>query len=103
MSLKSQISIGSKTVIEHKTGGHANVASEEHIYERSDVGCKGNLKNTTNRGKISVSIEPENYLTFFERKQSRLMPFPCCLCVSVSPISTFEYLNQSLLNLICIS
>jgi hypothetical protein len=32
--------------------------------------------------------------------KSRLMRSPCCLCI---PPSTFEWLNQSLLNLVCIS
>jgi hypothetical protein len=31
------------------------------------------------------------------------MLFPSCLCICVSPLSTFEYLNQSLRNLVCIS
>jgi hypothetical protein len=31
------------------------------------------------------------------------MRSPCCLCVCVSPLSTFEWLNQSLWNLVCIS
>jgi hypothetical protein len=30
------------------------------------------------------------------------MRSPCCLCVCVSPISTFESLNRSLWNLVCI-
>jgi hypothetical protein len=42
-------------------------------------------------------------LSLFWKNKSRRMRSPCCLFISISPISTFECMNQSLLNLVCIS
>jgi hypothetical protein len=41
-------------------------------------------------------------LNLFWKDKSRLILFPRCLCVCVSPLSTFEWLNKSLWNLVCI-
>jgi hypothetical protein len=37
------------------------------------------------------------------KKRIRLMLSPCCTCVCVTSSPTFEYLNQSLWNLMCIT
>jgi hypothetical protein len=42
------------------------------------------------------------YFPYFWKNKSTLMKSPCCLYVIVSPPSTFECLNKSLWNLVCI-
>jgi hypothetical protein len=44
-----------------------------------------------------------SYFPYFEKNNSRLMRSPCFLCLCVSLPLTFEWLNQSLWNLVCIS
>jgi hypothetical protein len=49
-----------------------------------------------------IMVEFLAYSPYFENKnkESRLMLSQCCLCVCQSPLLTFEFLNQSLVNLV---
>jgi hypothetical protein len=47
-------------------------------------------------------VQPTFFL-ILKKIKSWLMWSPCCLCLCESPLSTFECLNQSLWNLVCIS
>jgi hypothetical protein len=43
-----------------------------------------------------------DFFPYFDKNETRLMRSSCCLCIPL-PQSTFECLNQSLWNLVCIS